>query len=278
MADVRSLNGNAANVLAHEGSLRIDDCFRARGDPTKNSMQRMRSAVIQVRWTAWLCLALLAAPTRAAEPQNVMAELSTGLFSTHFDSEYAARLVLGMHWREASAEQRQQSAAALYQRLLRTYADSVIDWTPDRFRLLPVLADPAALRVTVHTLIINSHSTVVPVDFRMHGVRPGSGRFLAALSFISGCTALRPIDGSPAELQQRIAAGDLLKTGDRILITTSDAKTHRLTVSSIDAELIQGRSESARALTPLPIFRLHSKAPALRLPPPRFLFSLFKFG
>lgn len=68
--------------------------------------------------------------------------------------------------------------------------------------------------------------------------------YLAALSFIAGCTSLRPIDGSPAELQQRIAAGDLLKTGDRILITTSDAKTHRLTVASIDAELIQGRSES----------------------------------
>jgi phospholipid transport system substrate-binding protein len=161
-------------------------------------MQRMRSAVILVRWTAWLCLALLAAPTRAAEAQNVMAELSTGLFSTlqrlpatarhnvdkvrplldellspHFDSEYAARLVLGMHWREASDEQRRQFAAALYQRLLRTYADSVIDWTPDRFRLLPVLADPAALRVTVHTLITNSHGTVVPVDFRMHETPEG---------------------------------------------------------------------------------------------------------
>jgi hypothetical protein len=68
--------------------------------------------------------------------------------------------------------------------------------------------------------------------------------FFAAVSLIAGCTSLRPIDGSPAELRQRIAAGELLKTGDRILITTSDAKTHRLTVSSIDAELIQGRSES----------------------------------
>jgi phospholipid transport system substrate-binding protein len=149
---------------------------------------------------AWLGLAagLMAPPAWGADPQQIMTELSTNLFaalqkepgaarhnvdkvramvdqllSPHFDSEYAARLVLGMHWRTASLEQRQQFAAALYQRLLRTYADAVIDWTPDRFKLLPVLADPAALRVTVHTLITNSHGTVVPVDFRMHETGEG---------------------------------------------------------------------------------------------------------
>jgi phospholipid transport system substrate-binding protein len=161
----------------------------------------MRSVKITVlQGMAWLGLAagLMAAPAKATEPQQVMAELSTNLFAAlekepraarhnvdkvrpmvdqllapHFDSEYAARLVLGIHWRTASTEQRQQFAAALYQRLLRTYADAVIDWTPDRFKLLPVLADPAALQVTVHTLVTNSHGTVVPVDFRMHETADG---------------------------------------------------------------------------------------------------------
>lgn len=67
---------------------------------------------------------------------------------------------------------------------------------------------------------------------------------LTGLLLIAGCTSLRPIEGSPAELQQRIAAGDLLKSGDRVLVTTNDAKTHRFTVASINAGLIQGRSES----------------------------------
>src|SRR5665213_2262981 len=162
-----------------------------RGTPTKHPAHSMRAAAtIVVQWMAWLCLAAgcMATPARAADPQQVMTELSTSLFaalgrepraarhnadkvrplldavlSPHFDVQYAARLVLGMHWRTASPEQRQLFAAALYQRLLRTYADAVIDWTPDRFKLLPVLADPVALRVSVHTLITNSHAIVVPV-------------------------------------------------------------------------------------------------------------------
>jgi phospholipid transport system substrate-binding protein len=151
--------------------------------------------IIVVQAIAWLCIAagLMATPAWAADPQQIMTELSTNLFAAlekepraarqnadkvrplldrllapRFDSECAARLVLGMHWRSASPDQRQQFAAALYQRLLRTYADAVTEWTPDRFKLLPVLADPAALRVAVHTLITNSRGTVVPVDFRMH--------------------------------------------------------------------------------------------------------------
>jgi len=154
----------------------------------------MRAVVIiMVRAMAWLCIALMATSAWAADPQQIMADLSTNLFAAlerqpsavrqntnkvrplldqllapHFDSECAARLVMGLHWRSASADQRRQFAAALYQRLLRTYADAVTDWTPDRFKLLPVVADPAALRVTVHTIITNSRGEVVPVDFRMH--------------------------------------------------------------------------------------------------------------
>lgn len=151
-----------------------------------------------VRAMAWLCIAvgLAATPARAADPQQIMTDLSASLFAAlekeplaarqnankvrplldallapHFDAECAARLVLGMHWSTASPDQRRQFALALYQRLLRTYADAVTDWTPDRFKLLPVLADPAALRVTVHTLITNSRGEIVPVDFRMHVVQ-----------------------------------------------------------------------------------------------------------
>src|ERR1700722_3923638 len=73
-------------------------------------------------------------------PQEVMAALSASLFaaldkdsaavrhnadkvlplidrllSPHFDMEYSGRLVLGLHWRSATAEQRRHLAIALYQ-------------------------------------------------------------------------------------------------------------------------------------------------------------------
>jgi hypothetical protein len=60
----------------------------------------------------------------------------------------------------------------------------------------------------------------------------------------AGCTTLRPIEGNPAELRRRISSGELLKTGDRILVVTTDQKEHRFTVRSVGASLIDGPSES----------------------------------
>jgi phospholipid transport system substrate-binding protein len=99
--------------------------------------------------------------------------LVDGLLSPHFDIEYAGRLVLGPHWRGATPEQRQHFSAALFQRLIRTYAGAVAEWTPDRFKVLPLHADPEALQVTVHALVKSERSEIVPVDFRMHQTGDG---------------------------------------------------------------------------------------------------------
>ena len=172
-------------------------------------MQPMRAVPIRViQALAWLTLAsgFGVAPAGAAEPasaaapgpQEVMSNLSERLFASlekesaktrhnadkirplidallapHFDMEYAARLVLGNHWRGATREQQQEFGVVLYQRLLRTYAGEFAEWTPDRFKLLPLRADPEALQVTVHTLITDSRKTVVPMDFRMRHTAEG---------------------------------------------------------------------------------------------------------
>jgi hypothetical protein len=60
----------------------------------------------------------------------------------------------------------------------------------------------------------------------------------------AGCTTLRPIEGSPADLRERINSGELLKPGDRVLVVTTDQKTHRFTVKSVGADRIDGPSES----------------------------------
>jgi hypothetical protein len=65
-----------------------------------------------------------------------------------------------------------------------------------------------------------------------------------AVSLIGGCTSMQPIDGSPADLRQRINSGELLKTGDRVIIVTTDQNTHRFTVKSVGADRIDGPSES----------------------------------
>jgi len=140
-------------------------------------------------------------PTAAAAapgPQELMSDLSARLFGAldkesaaachnadkilplidrllapHFDVEYAGRLALGPHWRAASPEQRQLFAAALFQRLIQTYAGAVAEWTPDRFKVLPLRADPEALQVTVHTQVMSERGELVPVDFRMRQTAEG---------------------------------------------------------------------------------------------------------
>jgi hypothetical protein len=64
---------------------------------------------------------------------------------------------------------------------------------------------------------------------------------LSALIVNAGCTSLQPIAGSPAELQQRIS---VLKPGDRVLIVTTDKKSHRFAVTGIGEGLIQGQGDT----------------------------------
>jgi hypothetical protein len=67
---------------------------------------------------------------------------------------------------------------------------------------------------------------------------------LTAALLIAGCISLQPIDGSPTELQQRIAAGELLQAGDRVWIETADGKAHDFTIVRIDATHLAGAAES----------------------------------
>lgn len=67
---------------------------------------------------------------------------------------------------------------------------------------------------------------------------------LAALVVCVGCTTLKPVAGTPADLREKIASGQILKAGDRVLIVTTDAKPHRFAVTAIQAGVIQGKGES----------------------------------
>ncbi len=58
----------------------------------------------------------------------------------NFDTEYAARLVLGQTWRSATPDQRKRFVDAFYHSLLRNYGSALVDFTADRFVILPYRA------------------------------------------------------------------------------------------------------------------------------------------
>ena len=91
----------------------------------------------------------------------------------HFDTDYAARLVLGKHWRTASADQRKRFVDAFYQALMRNYGDAILEFSADRLKILPFRGDLASGSATVRTEIKRDDGTPVPVNYSMRGTPQG---------------------------------------------------------------------------------------------------------
>lgn len=91
----------------------------------------------------------------------------------HFDSDFAARRVLGKYWTTATPAQRQRFLDAFYGSMLADYGDAVLEFTGDRLKFLPFRGDPAATMATVRSLVKRSDGTEVPVNFSLRATPEG---------------------------------------------------------------------------------------------------------
>jgi phospholipid transport system substrate-binding protein len=88
----------------------------------------------------------------------------------HFDTELAARQVLGAHWRSATPEQRKRFVDAFYRSLLNSYGSALVDFTSDRLQILPVKADANTDRATVRTWVKRNNGDRIAVNYQMRKV------------------------------------------------------------------------------------------------------------
>jgi phospholipid transport system substrate-binding protein len=88
----------------------------------------------------------------------------------NFDTPYAAQLVLGKHWRNATPEQRKRFVEAFYNSLLYTYGDAMVEFTGDRLKVFPSKVAPTDERATVRTEIKRSNGTKVSVNYSLRKV------------------------------------------------------------------------------------------------------------
>jgi phospholipid transport system substrate-binding protein len=100
----------------------------------------------------------------AKDPAKLDA-LVANVLLPNFDSEYAARLVLGQTWRTATPEQRKRFVDAFYHSLLRNYGNALLNFTADRFVVLPYRGDLNDPTATVRTEVKKSSGERVPVNF-----------------------------------------------------------------------------------------------------------------
>ncbi len=119
----------------------------------------------------------------------------------HFDSDYAARLVLGQTWRTATPEQRKRFVDAFYHSLLSNYGNALLNFTADKFVILPYHGDPGETTATVRTEVKKSSGEKVPVNFSLRKTDSGWKAWDVVIEGISYVKSFRT--DFAAEIQQK---------------------------------------------------------------------------
>lgn len=84
-----------------------------------------------------------------------------------FDRKFAAQVVLAKHWRSASEAQRTRFIEAFYQALLRRYADGILEFDPDKIKVLPYRGDESKPRTKVRSTVALDDGSKVAVDYEL---------------------------------------------------------------------------------------------------------------
>lgn len=110
--------------------------------------------------------------TYSKDPQKLRGLVDKYLLP-HFDTDYAARLVLGKHWRTATDDQRKRFIDAFYQSLMRNYGNAILEFRADRLKILPFRGDVSSGSATVRTEVTRDNGTPVPVNYSLRGTPQG---------------------------------------------------------------------------------------------------------
>lgn len=121
------------------------------------------------------------------------------LMLPYFDAQYAARLVLGRHWTAASAEQRARFVDAFYHSMLRNYGRALVDFTPDRLKVLPYQGSAEAPSATVRTQVRKNDGTLVAVNYTLRRTPEGWKAWDVVIEGVSYVKSFRDDFGSQIE-------------------------------------------------------------------------------
>lgn len=119
----------------------------------------------------------------------------------NFDVDRAARLVLGRHFRTATAEQRQRFLDAFYGSLMSNYGDALVEFSGDRIRVLPSKVEPDATSAVVRTEVRRSNGEKVPVNYSLRRDEQGWKVWDVVIEGISYIKSFREDFGS--EIDQK---------------------------------------------------------------------------
>jgi phospholipid transport system substrate-binding protein len=133
----------------------------------------------------------------------------------HFDTDFSAKLVLGVHWRSATPEQRKRFTDAFYHSLLTNYGSALVDFTSDRLRIFPTNVDPGTRTATVRTEVKRSNGDRVAVNYYLHKTPQGWKAWDVVIDGISYVNSYREDFGPQIEQQGLDAVIKRLESGEK---------------------------------------------------------------
>jgi phospholipid transport system substrate-binding protein len=161
------------------------------------------------------------------DPSKVAALVDKYLLP-HFDTEFSARLVLGAHWRTATADQRKRFVDAFYHSLLNNYGAALTDFTADKLKIFPTSVDAGADRATVRTEIKRNGGDRVSVNYYMHKTPEGWKAWDVVIDGISYVNSYREDFGAQIDKTGIDSVINRLEKGEKpgeITKTTGEKKT-----------------------------------------------------
>jgi len=119
----------------------------------------------------------------------------------YFDTAYAAQLVLGKNWRTATEDQRKRFVEGFYQSMLQNYGDALLEFTPDRLKILPFQGKPEDTNATVRSEIRRDNGSRASVNYTLRKTETGWKAYDVTIEGISYVKSFRTDFGS--EIQQK---------------------------------------------------------------------------
>jgi phospholipid transport system substrate-binding protein len=147
------------------------------------------------------------------DPSKV-GELVEKYLLPHFDIQYAARLVLGKHWTDATPAQRERFSSAFYRTLVDNYGSALAEFTSDRLKVYPTKVEANADRATVRTEVTRDNGDKVPVTYSLRKTPEGWKAWDVVIEGISYVKSFREDFGAAIDQQGLDAVIERIEKGN----------------------------------------------------------------
>jgi phospholipid transport system substrate-binding protein len=133
----------------------------------------------------------------------------------HLQTELAARLVLGQHWRDATPEQRKRFIDAFYHSMLANYGTAIAEFTAGRLTVFPTPVEPGQKRATVRSEIKRDSGAPVSVNYSMELTDQGWQAYDVSVEGISYVKSYRDDFAAQIDAQGLDAVITRLEKGEK---------------------------------------------------------------